>query len=120
MSPQTFGEIMATSDIDEAIVESIRQELRRRTGKQVERVDGAHGRVLGRGAIFELSSVGDTRIFVVFRPALCREGSPASAFVREVAGRLEYLPVTEPFVIQVDEKGVHDARPVRSYAAVTT
>jgi hypothetical protein len=117
---QILGEIMVTPDIDEAVVESIRQELQRKTGKQVERVDGAHNRLFGPSAIFRVSPVGDAHIFVVFRPGLCRQGSSASGLVKEVAETIEALIATEPQVIEVDEKGVHQARPLRSYRITTT
>jgi hypothetical protein len=111
---------MATPDIHETVVESIKQELKSKTGKQVERVEGPHHQLLGPGAILRVSSVGDTHIFVVFRPGLCRQGSPASGLVKEVAETLKLLTVTEPGVIEVDENGVHLARPLRSYRTKAT
>jgi hypothetical protein len=112
---------MMTLDINnEAVMESIRQELARKTGKQVERVDGIHNLRFGAGAIFRVCPVGNTHIFVIFRPSVSRQGSPASASVKEIDEALKYLTVTEPHVIEVNEEGVHPARHERSYGTKAT
>ena len=102
-------------DVDQSESERLQEKLSKETGKNVKRINGTHGLILGPGILFELSPVRDTHVYVLFKESFFNPTTPRSGFIKQLAQRLINLSIIEPQVIEIDHNGVQVERSLKSY-----
>lgn len=107
-------------NIDASEIEKVRKDLERETLREVKPSHGLHNLRFGHGIVFEISPVGDTYAFAVFRPSFFDQDRPRLELVKELSRKVKYLKVSEPHVIEVDHNGVHPERHEGSYRTKLT